>query len=207
MKKLLALGVISFSLSASLAEARFFLGVEGGYEMSDVFVQAGNRGHVVWGSSAFENKARIDSWTAGANLGTEHQLNDLFGLRWYFGVNYGENTNQKLIFQIQYLDFQLGADALLNFVNTGSFAFGVFAGIGGSFSKGSFTGNFFKSTDETAHIAQAGFFGQVGLTFGLGEHNRIDLTARIPIMNVVLAEDGNPIYNPLRFTLGYKFIF
>lgn len=195
----------------STAEAKFFLGVDGGYEMSDITLQSGEKGHVLWGGSIFKNIARLDAWTAGINLGTEHEINNFLNLRWFLGLNYGQNINFKAIYQLQQIDIQLGVDTIFNFVKSKSYSFGLLLGLGTNLNTGDFFGMFFKKDlpleNFITSYGQVGIFGNVGLTLGLGEHSRIDFITRIPIMNVVLTQGGGVIYSPIRFTVGYKYLF
>ncbi len=204
-------GLVSFSLSASLAEARFFLGLEASYGLSDIKFDGGESGKIFWGSNVFNNEkfGEVHYWVAGINLGTQHDISDMLGWRWFFGVNYGENINRKNAINLQYLELQLGGDILFNFTQSDSLSFGAFTGIAGNFNSHSTNGKLFTTTsiDENLGGSSAGLIGRVGLALVVGEHNRFELTTNIPIMQASLSKHGGSVLNPITFTLGYKFIF
>ncbi|TLD81106.1 outer membrane beta-barrel protein [Helicobacter trogontum] len=218
MKKILALGVISFSLSTALAEAKFFLGVDAGVSITNGF--HGTDNGAAWGSGAFYGQGQnFQNWLVGINLGTEHLfVDDLVGFRWFLGVNYGQmykpnaitvfimndiiNVDNWSIFEVQ-----LGVDALVNFIALDGISFGAFAGIAGNTSI--FKPDMFKvvaAQEDLFGFSGAGVVGRLGLTMGIGEHNRIDFTTVIPIVTIDIGKDG-AAYDPISFMLGYKVLF
>ena len=209
MKKLLTIGLISIGLSASLAEARFFLGIDLGYDFSGIDGESPNRsggekGTIRFGTELFgHTDLKFHSGVAGLNLGTQHDLNDVFGLRWFFGLSYAQSFNRGG--DLQALNFALGIDTLFNFTSS----FGAFAGIEAAFSAHDYVGKLFASgsKNEMTNDVGAGASGRVGLAFIVDENSRFELTARIPIMQAVLSRKGGFLHRPLRFTLGYKYVF
>ena len=145
MKKVILTSLVSVALSATLAEAKFFVGVQGGYDMSRAVDIAGGSNpfitSAVIGSRGFEGWD-YQSWKVGIDLGNEWLFNNYFGLRWFFGVNYGQfiryaDTNYSDLsnFSASHLiNAELGLDALVNVVNTGSFSLGFFFGIAGQYN-------------------------------------------------------------------------
>ncbi len=209
MKKLFVAGLVSLALSASLAQAKFFIGVDAGYDYSKVTPKfiANNMGDILWGSSVFYSPTFIDfhSWVAGINLGTSHDITDNFGLRWVLGGNYAQAIEPKNT--LQSIDIYLGIDTLLTFVNTGSMKFGAIMGLEANFYLYDYVDNMFGSRDShlaTANVS-AGASARLGLGLGLGEHNSFEFLLRIPVAESNL--DGGAFYSPLRFTLGYKVLF
>ncbi len=206
MKKVIFTGLVSVALSATLAEAKFFLGLEGEYSISSTYDtrQVGN-GNISWGNRGFDGGPQYpfyQSWNAGINLGTEHLFNDYIGLRWLFGINYGQFV--KNFDGLHNINFQLGIDGIFNFVNTGSFSFGLFAGLGARLD---FIFNPVNS-DLVNGVYNTALLGRLGLTFGLGEHSRIDLGVGVPFMTINLKGPAESFYySPLRFNVGYKFLF
>lgn len=212
MKKLLAVSLVSVSLCATLAQAKFFIGVEGGYDTG--FPGFGDIKNKRWhfGTNAFDgySSIRYHGWTAGINLGTEHNLGDSFALRWLFGANYGEYFAGFTLLGngFQSFTFDLAIDGIYNFIKTNSTSFGVFVGLGTRLDQ--FGIYLFEATDFATQEHNTGtslaFLGRVGLTFGLGEHHRFDATAAIPFTSMTMRDYG-PVYNSLRVTLGYKYLF
>ncbi|STQ86732.1 outer membrane beta-barrel protein [Helicobacter muridarum] len=215
MKKLLVAGLISFSLSASLAEARFFLGVEGGWGKGETTFE-----NKVVKYGEFTNSKAMHGWLALLNIGGEWMFNEMIGMRTFLSLGYGQNYFVEKTFH----DIELGinADMILDLYNNGSFSFGLFGGIGSgynsTFEKFGFAGIIIGTNIP--------IYGRAGLTFGLGENSRVDLTTYLPIAsyNVIgfkgglgeLSEgDINDLnkfgiagaYNPIRFTLAYRYIF
>lgn len=204
MKKSIALGLVSLSLCATLAQAKFFVGVDGGIAATDkieTVASPTDTSLTKFGSGGFSGFS-TQQWLVGVNFGTEHHLSNHFGIRWFGAVNYGSSYKSTLAFDT--LGIQLGADALVNFVHSSTFSMGVFVGLAGDYTTLSSTGYSFFSK---AGINNLGLLGRVGLTFGLGQHSRVDVTAGIPIVTTSILSDTPSVYNPLTFTLGYKFVF
>ena len=159
MKKILALGVISFSLSTALAEAKFFLGVDAGVSITNGFYFTDNG--AVWGSGAFHGQSQnVQDWLVGVNLGTEHLfVDDLVGFRWFLGVNYGKLYKPSALNNYDIFEVQLGTDALVNFLALDGISFSAFAGIAG-YTKLTERNMFQpKSIQETAGLSGAGVLG------------------------------------------------
>ena len=209
MKKVIVTGLVSVALSATLAEAKFFLGLEGEYSISSAYTFSRPQGDITWGNRGFDGGPGYpfyQEWTAGLNLGTEHLFNEYIGLRWLFGINYGQFVKPSEDWQ--QLAFQLGIDGLFNFVNTGSFSFGLFTGLG---LRLNIFGPDLHATSRGPNVvpnnAVANLLGRIGFTLGFGEHNRIDIGVGIPFMSISGAEDGTLMHAPIRFNVGYKFLF
>ena len=209
MKKVIVTGLVSVALSATLAEAKFFLGLEGEYSISSAYTFTRPQGDITWGNRGFDGGPGYpfyQEWTAGINLGTEHLFNEYIGLRWLFGINYGQFVKPSS--DSQQLDLQLGIDGLFNFVNTGSFSFGLFAGLGlrlNIFGPDLFATS--RGPDVVGNNGVANLLGRIGFTLGFGEHNRIDIGVGIPFMSISGSEDGTLMHAPIRFNVGYKFLF
>ena len=224
MKKVILTGLVSVALSATLAEAKFFVGVQGGYDMSRAVDIAGGSNpfitSAVIGTRGFEG-VDYQSWKVGINLGNEWLFNNYFGLRWFFGVNYGQfikyadiNYSDLNISASHLANMEFGLDALVNVVNTGGFSLGFFFGIAGQYNVWLDEANVLTElvAMSTGNEATGGnlrmymtLLGRAGITIGLGEHSRIDLGASMPIISGGVI--NNALYNPIQFTAGYKFLF
>lgn len=209
MKKLVLSGSLALILSASLtqvAEAKFFLGLDVGYDYSKAS-KVGNVGSVLWGSSAFYGPGtNFHSWVGGINLGTSHNITESFGLRWILGANYSEALDPKNT--LGSFDLYLGVDTLFNFVNTGFVTFGGIVGLEANFTVYDYSNNMFGKTDSKliSSRTSAGANARLGFGLGLGEHNRLEFLLRIPVVQSLLSED-DAFNSPLRFTIGYKVLF
>lgn len=185
MKKIMLSGLIS----VAVMQAKLFVGIDGGYDLG--YFKTVSHNSYLLGSTAFEN-TRDSNFYAGLNIGTQHFFGDYFGLRWFIGAGY--------IGSFKTAELNLGVDAILNFFNNNNFSFGIFAGVGSGF----------QLLVRPVSKGEIPIIGRVGLSFGIGEHNRIDITTQIPIITwSIEAFDKafGEIYAPVRISLGYKFIF
>ncbi len=192
MKKILALGF----LSVSLASASVFVGIDGGYSMVGV-AKSGKVDSSVW--QGHYN----DAWNVSANIGYEAFFNGYFGTRAFLSVGYGTYLDS---FTSNYtINVDGNVDAMLNFINTGGFAAGIFAGVGVGYQYNSYLNSNISSNSIP-------LFGRAGITFGIGEHLRLDLTAKMPIVGWDLKDSiiNNivpTVHSPLVFQAGIKFLF
>ncbi|RDU65130.1 hypothetical protein [Helicobacter sp. MIT 14-3879] len=192
MKKILILAIACLTIS----QAKMFVGADGGY------IMYGSASNGSTNSSIYDskNKHRFDSdgWSVSLNFGAEGFVNNYFGARAFLEAFYSRGLNNS----INIIDITGNADIIINFVNTGGFAFGAFGGLGVGYEY-LFTNKF------TTGDGIAPFFGRVGLTFGLGNNSRIDATLKLPIMGwYIHGSDSNKfVQSPLSFQLGYKYLF
>ncbi|WP_104763682.1 outer membrane beta-barrel protein [Helicobacter aurati] len=215
MKKLLALGVISFSLSASLAEARFFLGVEGGYSRGVATFSNG------FASDSYKNfiDSTLEGWNADIDIGGQWFFGERIGIRTFLGLGYGQAyVNSESLHDV---NMNINFDFMADLIKGSSVSFGVFVGAGGGYS---FTT---QSLGLSPLILGATFpiYARAGFSVGLGENSRIDITAKLPLLtySVIgfqgfdsLSEDDKKdlsefgivgAYNPVRFSVSYKYVF
>ena len=214
MKKIILTGLVSVALSATLAEAKFFVGLQGQYNMTGVSNNtphtpgAASTGNIAWGSAGFYAQNE-HGWGVGINLGTEYDLSDMFGLRWFVGINYnrwvGRSALSSAFYVMNDVNIELGGDALIHFINADSFRFGMFVGLAARFTLPFFT-NVLPGTSWSTHSFYP-ILGRVGFTFGLGERSRIDVGLNIPIATFNTRIGNVLYYAPLEFTLGYKILF
>lgn len=176
--------------SVVLAHSSPFVGIDGGVDIG-YFKTMPHNSHLL-GSTAFD-QTKDSNFYAGLNVGTQHFfLSNYFGLRWFVGSGYIGAFNTA--------EINLGADAMLNFLNRNGLCVGIFAGMGSGFQ--------FLVKPETK--GEIPIIGRVGLSFGIGKHNRIDIAAQVPIITWSIEAFNKPygeIYAPTRISLGYKFIF
>lgn len=158
MKKMLALGL----LSLSLAQAKVFVGVDGGYVMAGSSV-SGKADSSVW------DGGYNHGWTAGANFGYETFFSSHFGTRAFVSAGYG-NVLDDITETNQFFNVDANIDLMVNFVGN----FGVFAGIGAGYQ--------YHSIGNVLTNHNIPLFGRAGVTIGFGERVRLDLTAKLPII-------------------------
>lgn len=187
MKKMLALGL----LSLSLAQAKIFVGVDGGY------VMAGSAVSGKADSSVYDGRYQ-DAWNVSANFGYETFFSSHFGARAFVSAGYGSVFDSAVTNQFFGVDGNI--DLIANLVG----GFGVFAGVGAGWQHHSIASAFDKNSIP--------LFGRVGLTFGITDSLRLDLTAKLPI--IAWDMDGSDIagvlpttFSPLAVQAGIKFLF
>lgn len=221
MKKIFLSSILAFVLSLSLvqmAQARAFIGIDVGYDSAYPKLDNG------MAKESYQNftKYGVDGWNVGLNLGGEWFFGDsnYVGLRTFLQIGYGQGYFHGV--SLNLIDLNLNLDLLANFYASDSFSLGAFVGVGSGFNT--------AARDFGAEAIVLGLniptYGRVGLSFGLGEHSRVDVGASLPILsyNVIgfaggvggmSAEDRLNMfrygiigaYNPIRFNVGYKFVF
>lgn len=187
MKKMLALGL----LSLSLAQAKIFVGVDGGYVMAGSAV-SGKADSSVW-DGGYQN-----AWNVGANFGYETFFSDHFGARAFISAGYGSVLDSAVTNQFFNVDGNI--DLIVNFVSS----FGVFAGVGAGWQHHSIANAFDRNSIP--------LFGRAGLTFGLTDNLRLDLTAKLPIITWDMGDSPAvgvlpTAFSPLAVQAGIKFLF
>lgn len=210
MKRLLALVFATLSL-ASVASAKFYIGIEGGYlgqtstfaEKSGFHTVSTNTiGDIIKGDTAFYGKG----FAVAGILGQEANFG-IVGLRWGLGLGYstvdfddGVNWNQEMF------STELSFDLILNLVNKGNFSFGFFGGIGTQYqlALNSYTG--------IDNVHTLGFDGRVGVTTLIAKHHRMEVYAKLPfayVTNTVEAGDKQVLLGNAKSFIGgsYKYVF
>lgn len=186
MKKIVVLSLLFLSFT----QAGMFIGVDGGY---NVYGRSSNGD--VFKSSVWKNQ-KPTGWYAGINLGSEFLANDYFGFRTFVDAGYSSGLNVK---NVKIISAGLNADMLVNFVATNSFSLGIFVGAGASYEY-VMLGNNFKSSSVPV-------YGRTGITMGLGQHSRIDITARPPIVSYKLKKSARFASSSFLLQIGYKYLF
>lgn len=187
MKKMLALGL----LSLSLAQAKIFVGVDGGYVMMGCAVSGKAD------SSVYDGRYK-DAWNVSANFGYETFFSSHFGARAFVSAGYGSIFDTVTTNHIFNVDGNI--DLIANLVG----GFGVFAGVGAGWQH--------HPVAKTFDNNSIPLFGRVGFTFGITDNLRLDLTAKLPIItwdmdNSVLTDKLPKLSSPLTVQAGIKFLF
>lgn len=214
MKKILAVGLISFSLSVTLAQAKFFVGVQGGYDDGAFTIK---NGFVSDSYKQFAGDNNGRGWNLGVDFGSEWFFGDYIGLRNFIGLGYGQSKFMNS--NLDVYDINVNLDVMFNAYKANSLSIGVFVGAGAGVNMTTSSFNI----ESLALGWNIPIYARTGLTFGIGEHHRIDLSASLPLLSYSfigfqknigadLATDLenagiHGAYNPIRFTLGYRYIF
>lgn len=193
MKKILISAVACLSIS----QASMFVGVDGGYTMFGS-VSNGATNSTIYNEN-YKQRFDNDWWSLGLNFGAEGFVNNYFGARAFLEAVY----SNSLIYNTSHnVDILGNADLMLNFLNTGGFSLGIFGGLGVGYSV-VFDGDFSKG--------YAPLYGRTGVTMGLGNSARIDLTLKLPITAwTIHASNGvNKDIAPSAFAFqaGFKYLF
>lgn len=156
MKKNLIIAFLLASSLTSLANAKFFLGIDGGYSMDRVDAKALYTPGYGWNPThtytqdieylPFDIGKMYDGGGGiiGVNLGTEHHFdeNNYIGFRWFLSGKYGKT---KLVDRYRFVDKEypstflgvgIGLDLLLDVIKfSKSSSVGFFGGITGEFTQ------------------------------------------------------------------------
>lgn len=210
MKRLLALVFATLSL-ASVASAKFYIGIEGGYlgqtgtfaEKSGFHtVSTSAIGDIIKGNTAFYGKG----FAVAGILGQEANFG-VVGLRWGLGLGYstvdfddGVNWNQEMF------STEVSFDLILNLVNKGNFSFGFFGGIGTQYQLS------LNSHPNVDAVHTLGFDGRVGVTSLIARHHRMEVYAKLPfayVTNTIEAGDKQILVGNAKSFIGasYKYVF
>ena len=201
MKKVLAIGLVSLAL----AQAKVFIGVQGGYDLGGLLTKTGGLDAPIWAGNT------TGGWSVGANLGVEHGSGFL-GLRYFLSFDYsrslqGVSASSK---NFSAYDVDLNVDIMLNLIRGSSLGLGLFAGAGAGYQYISFadTANNRLYSDGNIPI-----FGRAGVTLRFGERIRVDAGVKIPIMAFDMLKYRNApagdahYYAPLKIQGSIRFLF
>lgn len=216
MTKRLFLFILAFVGMFSVAQARFYIGVEGGLASQGLSsVQTKGKGietHTISTSGLGDLiKDGAKGYSVGIILGTENFFTRYFGLRWGFGVGYAsvekdlvEGTSKREL-EFNTITSDLNFDLMVNFYNNGSFSFGIFGGVGAEYQ-------YFTNASKPRWHA-LGLVGRAGLSTLLGGHHRLELFAKLPFAEMSAkfssGDDHLLAYNVSKAVIGasYKFVF
>lgn len=254
-KQLLSLAVASL-VCAGVAEARIYIGVEGGYtggayDAKDHKTQTNSSYLLFPGGGTFGNSfkdktysvtyndgtngdkpgtKKVEPWKGyniALTLGSEHFFaSNYLGVRWGASVGYTQimqdYTYTTQLIQSSYtdtlgfLDTGLSFDLIANIISGSSFTFGVFGGVETDYhylveAEREHMG---KTSSRLSDIGRHSldFSGRLGVSSLIGNHHRIDLTAKLPIAYVAAGCNNKVKINgdmPVRtsFNVGYKYVF
>lgn len=214
-KKILSVVLASCAL-ASMAQARFYIGIEGGYSTQSAYdskTSGKNTFGVTYAGTGVIGNALnsgYSGYSVGGVLGTEDFFGKYFGTRWGLGAGYTSvsKTENGSTHTFNSVDAGLSVDLLLNFYNNGSFSFGIFGGASADYHyvlSGRWSG-------LNEHLMD--FSGRVGVTTMMAKHHRIEFMAKLPIasMNVTNSSSNYVLGGALAparttFSASYKFVF
>lgn len=227
--KRLSILISAILLSATLAQARFYIGIEGGYSVEKSYEgnNAFNISKTYVIRDAFKEGAR--GYSLGINLGSENFYTPYFGTRFGFGVGY-TSVDQKadgsgLVDQkLSYIDTGIYFDLMTNLYSSSNFSFGIFGGVDMRYhyrlnkiqiqkEEGEID-YFFDDLFEDAfsdlvngrHLVDFG--GRVGISMLIASHHRIDLLARLPIASLKAGFiGGSTLPAKTSLSAGYSFVF
>lgn len=211
MKRLLALVFATLSL-ASVASAKFYVGFEGGYLGQTGF------GYQVGGKSlefSTVSTGSLDDIISSAGQGFaiagllgQEKFFGIVGLRWGLGLGYASvDFDDGVNWNMDTFTSELSFDMILNFVNKGSFSFGIFGGIGAQYSL--LLNSSPYGLDDTHSL---GFDGRVGVTTLLARHHRMEVYAKLPfayMTSKLESGDKQALAGNAKSFIGasYKYVF
>lgn len=234
-KKLLSLAVASL-VCGSVAEARFYVGVDLGYSGAMAYGSGSGMYYGVPKTEAIkyifktikETENGVSTtmepfmgFNISVNFGAEDfYLNNYLGFRWGASVGYTtlsqtiESKSQALyqsaVEEYNFLDFGLSLDMIVNLWSNGNSSVGVFGGVEGEyhyFLDGDYHSPNVHQTFKGIH--SYGVNGRAGISTLIASHHRVDLTAKLP----VLVAGNNGEYGlasclvKTSLNVGYKYVF
>lgn len=206
MKKLLAIVFAALSF-ASVASAKFYVGIEAGYLGQTGMFGDKNGFHTVSTGNIDDIISNAGKGFAFAGILGQEANFGIVGLRWGLGLGYGtvefddgcSNCKQETF------STELSFDMILNFVNKGNFSFGIFGGIGAQYQLA------LESYDGLDNVHTLGFDGRVGVTTLMARHHRVEVYAKLPFAYVTQYEAGDKqalLGNAKSFIgASYKYVF
>lgn len=221
MKKTLVGLATASLLCAGVAQARFFVGVEGGYTAQHSY-QTGLESTSTLNFALPKTSIIYDAlkdgskgYSVGMSIGTE-DVGGIFGTRWYLGAGYtsvSKDDQQGVKWSRNYIDASAGFDMILNFYNSGTTSFGIFGGVSADYhywlNSSDYKEEFFATFSK--HILD--FSGKAGVSTLLGGHHRMELYAKLPIASLNVSDSKEIVlggnYSPASVSFGasYKFVF
>lgn len=209
MKRLLALVFATLSL-ASVASAKFYVGVETGYLGQGgmfEFRPTSSGFHTISTGSIDDIIANSGKGFGIAGLLGQEANFGIIGLRWGLGLGYGTvDFDDGVDWKLETFTTEVSFDMLLNLVNKGSFSFGIFGGIGTQYQ---LVLNSFPGFDA---VHTLGFDGRVGLTTLLARHHRLEVYTKLPfayVTNKYELGDKQLLTGSAKSFIGasYKYVF
>lgn len=192
----------------------------GGGEKSGLFVGA-QLGVSILGYYTYNNNRKIDAqsetkagFNAGLKVGYGHFFTPLIGIRGYLAYDFDGSikVNDNPAVNLTYQNISLNVDAMVNFINTGSFSMGVFGGFGLGFGIASFNQKDFE--DAIKSIADYNGFNipiNLGVSATFASRHKVELGAKIQTLAAgwtLKSDKKSGIYiNPYVISVGYSFIF
>ncbi|ANV97978.1 hypothetical protein BBW65_03820 [Helicobacter enhydrae] len=217
-KKLLSLILASCAL-VSVSQARFFVGIEGGYTALGIPDSNSTTDKMVFktvsvGEIGDMFKNNPEGFLLNLTLGSEYFFGDYVGLRWDAGVGYssvviglgdlGQNAKGFAKEKLGALVSMADLDLMVNLVNRGNFSFGVFGGVGADYRY------YFPNGESKQHTLT--FVGRAGVTTLIGQRNRFEIFAKLPFMDMASATKSNKektfaALPAVTIGAGYKYLF
>ncbi|MDO7253327.1 outer membrane beta-barrel protein [Helicobacter cappadocius] len=215
--------MLVLSSLTSLADARFFLGIDGGYSMDKIDVKTedikGYGGSIITPGSFTKNAYLGNGYLFNINLGTEHHFdkNNYVGFRWFLAGGYGRTTlinqsNNLIQYPSNVIEANLGLDLLLDVIKFGNNSIGLFGGVEGGVN-GTISDAYYydRQCDKypTFPSISPSVFGRVGVSLLLANHHRVEFVTKIPIYELdnSSTDYADKRYKSIKFMFGYKFVF
>ncbi|ANV97979.1 hypothetical protein BBW65_03825 [Helicobacter enhydrae] len=214
-KKLLSLILASCAL-VSVSQARFFVGIEGGYTatIADGTGLTANSMRLVLPAvdtvfKAFDHG--VKGYSVGGVFGSENFWGDYLGTRWGIDVGYTSVYTKATNVVSEFLNVGWSSDVLVNFVNTGAFSLGIFGGASTDYHYDMRASERCANQKAIAsHLLD--FSWRAGVSAMLANHHRLEFLAKMYLGSLNIATDRAvlggvrvPVHSSLM--ASYKFVF
>lgn len=222
MKKSIFALFFVFLALVSFMQARFFIGIDGGYSIDSVDISIEEPGG---GKVHLKDVYKGNGYMFGFNLGTQHffDANDSIGFRWLLSGGYGRTdlvaqAVKQVRFPSTILNLALGVDGVFDLLKIGSHSFGVFGGLEGALLAAisdAYTIDEHNQKNQVLLIGTPSLLARIGASFFFNQQHRVELLLRLPIYSFEtsiadeLTSSGKQLefYKHIQIMLGYKFLF
>lgn len=226
--------LISTLFLVTLAQARFYLGIEGGYLGSKTYQDSSGDGTFIVAkpgiiADAFSNSFK--GFNTSLSIGTESFFGDYFGIRLDFLTGYNQMSQNfgSLKAQFNLINTSLYFDILVNFLKTNHIDFGFIGGVGADiyyrinylneinnneiddllFSDSGLEASKFYTDSTLTSKALINLAGRIGFTMLVAKHHRLEFITKLPIASISSFPfvGGNLNLANVTLNAGYRFIF
>ncbi|PAF50491.1 outer membrane beta-barrel protein [Helicobacter sp. 13S00477-4] len=230
--KLLTTLAILASL-VSLSQARFYIGVEGGYVYGNIDKSMEGYTDYKWAGLGtdstityipgcnIKNAYKGYGYLLNLNIGNEYHFDDkdMYGLRWIGAIGYGNTNlvnqaNKDINYPSYMLNLSVGMDALFDVIKFDeSNSLGFFIGLEGGVNALISNAKIKDSANDHPIIGNMSILltPRFGASLLLDNHHRIEIMGKIPayIYNASQNATSKPTYSltPYEVMLSYKYIF
>lgn len=210
MKKLLSVALVS-TLAVGLGSSA--VAADGG-EKNGAFVGM-HGGVTMFGISTYTADTNSSNTSAtldmGMQAGYQYFFMPVIGVRGYVAYDYDGSRDYNTA-KLSLHNITFNVDALVNFINSDNFTFGVYAGVGLGYAIQSLSNSTLQSQMEALYNYNGFNIPiNIGITATFAQHHKVEVGAKIQTLAVdSTLKMNNKMgfgFNPHVICMGYSFIF